>query len=321
LQYYNSDFQIMKMKNINNYNLPNLYIPGAGKSGTSTLHELLNEHPKICMSTRKEPHFWTQLNFNNYTNLEFEEYTDLFTKPNCDYFGESSTGYLCFPEFTKRIKLYYKDSPKFIIILRNPIDRIYSHYWWLKSLGSENKPLKAAILNDVDVEPNMKNKLPEGNFKSYYQFGLYGKWVSKFISEYGRDNLHIITTENLKANPLKTINSCFSFLNLELLDAIPQIKRNQTGTNRFPRVYNYTRNFLNKKNTISNIFKVFIPYKFRQKTKEKINETILKLTKSKKPYPKIDLEERKWLTNLYQKDVELLKKITSQSYPEWKDFN
>jgi len=309
------------MKNINNYSLPNLYIPGAGKSGTSTLHELLNEHPKICMSTRKEPHFWTKLNFDYYTDQEFEEYTDLFTKQNCDYFGESSTGYFCFPEFIKRIKIYYKDSPKFIIILRNPIDRIYSHYWWLRSLGSENKPLKEAILNDFNVEPNMKTKLPEGNFKSYYQFGLYGKWVSKFISEFGSDNVHIITTENLKDYPLKTINSCFSFLNLELLEAIPEIKRNQTGTIRYPKVYNYTRNILNKKNTFSNTIKVFIPNKFRQKLKGKINEIILKLTKSKKPYPKMNLEERKWLTNLYKMDVELLKKIKSKSYSEWKDFD
>ena len=54
------------MKNFNHLKLPNLYIPGSGKSGTSTLHELLNEHPDICMSTRKEPHFWTDLNFKKY---------------------------------------------------------------------------------------------------------------------------------------------------------------------------------------------------------------------------------------------------------------
>lgn len=309
------------MININNYNLPNLYIPGAGKSGTSTLHELLNEHPKICMSTRKEPHFWVSLNFNNYTNLEFEKYTDLFNKQNCHFYGESSTGYLCFPEFLKRIKSYYKDSPKFIIILRNPIDRIYSHYWWLKSLGSENKSLKEAIMHDFDAEPNMRNKLPEGNFKSYYQFGLYGKWVSKFINEFGSENIHIITTENLKDDPLKTINSCFSFLNLELLEAIPEIKKNQTGTIRFSRFYNYSRNVINKKNAISNTIKVFIPNKFRQKLKEKINETILKLSKSKKVYPKMNLEVRKWLTILYQKDVDCLKKTSSKSFNEWKDFN
>ena len=309
------------MININNYKLPNLYIPGAGKSGTSTLHELLNEHPKICMSTRKEPHFWVRLNFNNYTNLEFDDYTSLFTEQNCDYFGESSTGYLCFPEFINRIKFYYKDTPKFIIILRNPIDRIYSHYWWLKSLGSENKSFKEAIQHDIDIEPNMKNKLPEGNFKSYYQFGLYGKWISKFINEFGRENIHIITTENLKEDSLKTINSCFSFLNLDLLEAIPEIEKNQTRAIRFPRFYNYSRNVINKKNTISNAIKFFIPNKFRQKIKEKINETILKLSKSKKAYPKMNLEDRKWLSNLYQKDVDLLKKISSISFSEWKDFN
>ena len=309
------------MKNLKNYNLPNLYIPGAGKSGTSTLHELLNEHPKICMSTKKEPHFWTKLNFNYYTNHDFVEYTSLFTKQNCEYLGESSTGYFCFPKFIKRINFYYKESPKFIIILRNTIDRIYSHYWWLRGLGSENKSLKKAILNDFDVEPNMSNKLPEGNFKSYYQFGLYGKWVAKFITEFGRDNLHVITTENLKDDPLKTINSCFSFLNLDLLETISVIKRNQTKIIRFPRIYNYIQNFLNTKNTLNNVIKYFIPSRYRQKTKEKINEAVLCLIRSKNSYPKIKLEERIWLKNIYKADVELLKKITSKSFNEWEDFS
>ena len=99
------------------FKLPNLYIPGAGKSGTSSLHEYLGKHPEICMSTIKEPHFWTSPNFKNYTKKDFNNYSKLFEGENNSYRGESSTGYMCFSEFKPRIKKHYKSSPKFIFIL------------------------------------------------------------------------------------------------------------------------------------------------------------------------------------------------------------
>ena len=124
----------------------------------------------------------------------------------------------------------------------------------------------------------------------------------------------------MKDDPLKTINSCFCFLNLDVLETIPEIKKNQTESIRFPRFYHYSRNVINKKNPIRNNIKVFIPNKLKQKLKKKINEIILRLSKSKKGYPKMNLEDRKWLIKLYQKDVDLLKKISSNSFCEWKDF-
>ena len=49
---------------------PNLFIPGAAKSGTTTLHELLNLHPDISMSTLKEPVFWNNKKFEPYKTIE-----------------------------------------------------------------------------------------------------------------------------------------------------------------------------------------------------------------------------------------------------------
>lgn len=309
------------MKNFNHLKLPNLYIPGSGKSGTSTLHELLNEHPDICMSTRKEPHFWTDLNFKKYSDDDFKKYESLFNKKDSIYYGESSTGYFCFPEFISRIKDFYTTPPKFIIILRNPIDRIYSHYWWLKGIGSENKGFREAILKDFDIEPDVNNKLTEGNYKSYYQFGLYGKWMTKFINEFGSENIHIITTEDLKTNPLETLNSCFTFLGVNSLESLPEIKNNQTLILKYPTVYKNTKKLIIKENLIRNTIKIFIPKRYRQKLRRKLYETVIDLTNTNKPYPKISVEDRLWLKNLYEKDVKILKEITQLKYNHWKDFN
>ena len=141
---------------------PNFFLAGAGKSGTSSLHELLNHHPDISMSTVKEPHYWTNPNFENFTEKDNTAYSSLFNDDyNKKYLGESSTGYMLFPNFIERIKTHYEDAPKLIFILRNPITRCYSHYWWLKGIGSESKDGRRAFWKDCDIEPSHLTRLKE----------------------------------------------------------------------------------------------------------------------------------------------------------------
>ena len=141
--------------------LPNLFVPGAAKSGTSSLHEYLNQHPDIFMSNMKEPHFWTSP--QKYGN--FEWYSSLFEESSTKkYRGESSTGYMVFDHFLDRVTKYV-EAPRFIFLLRNPIDRTYSHYRWLKGLGSEKLSFRSALEKDKDTLPSHANALREGNHK------------------------------------------------------------------------------------------------------------------------------------------------------------
>lgn len=302
------------------YKLPNLYIPGAGKSGTSTLHELLNAHPAICMSSVKEPHHWTRSNFDEDKDILLSRYDTLFEDKNCIYFGESSTAYFCFPEFKERMKPYYDKSPKFILLLRNPIDRIYSHYWWLKGMGSEDLNFRDAVMSDFDVAPAEKNRLPEGNFKSYFQNGLYGKWLQLFIEEYGRENIHIITTESLRDLRLETLNSCFRFLKLEELSLLPETNKNKTTILKFPKLYKTIKTLLFGDSFFKRGVKSLIPMRFRSSVKNKIHESVFAITMSEKKYPQMTGEDRLWTKKLYQEDVQLLKNSTGLAFHEWEDF-
>ncbi len=120
---------------------PNLFIPGAAKSGTTTLHELLDLHPDISMSSVKEPVFWNNKKFNNYSNEDWIKYKELFNTDS-KINGESTTSYMYYESFISNIKINYEESPKFIFILRNPIDRFISHFWWMKGLGLEKNNIK-----------------------------------------------------------------------------------------------------------------------------------------------------------------------------------
>ena len=72
---------------------PNFFIPGAAKSGTTTLHDMLNTHPEISMSSVKEPGYWKNKNFKEFGNTEMHNYQNLFDNTK-KFKGESSTAYM-----------------------------------------------------------------------------------------------------------------------------------------------------------------------------------------------------------------------------------
>jgi hypothetical protein len=301
---------------------PNLFVPGAGKSGTSALHELLNFHPDICMSSTKEPHFWTRINFNDYTNEDFEKYYALFdTDEDVIYKGESSTGYMQFPNFIERIKSNYEDSPKFIFILRNPIDRCYSHYWWLKGLGSEQLDFRSALMHDFDIEPSHETKLPEANYKSYYQYGLYGKWLKRFYDNFKTSDIKIITSEQLKSDPLNTMNSCFAFLKLKPLTEIAEVTSNKTLILKYPFLFKYSKLFAFNQLNIPQFVKDITPSGIKVLIRKHLIKTVLKYTKSDKSYAVISDDDREFVRNLYKENVLALKELSGLEFEEWTDFN
>lgn len=312
----------MSIQITNTSNFPNLFIPGAAKSGTSTLHDLLNQHPKICMSSSKEPYYLINDNFE-YTKEEYNtKYKTLFKdKPEALYKGDSSTSYMLFPNFIERVKSNVTNDVKFIFILRNPIDRIYSHYWYLKGLGSESLDFRSAIEKDKHVEPNMSKKLPEGKFKNYYQYGLYGKWLEKFYSNFNERQIKIILFEDLKENPLKITNECFSFLDLELIEDLNEIKSNPTVILKYPKLHKSILRFTQGSITSMKPIYRLVPRGLKTIIKKHTSDIIVKATKTSKTYPALTSKDRKWVKGLYEDDFKLLKKITGKDFNQWKDFN
>ena len=303
----------------NNY--PNLFIPGAAKSGTSTLHDLLNEHPEICMSSIKEPYYLINTDFDANISTYNTKYAELFkAQPDAQFKGDSSTAYMLFPYFIDRVKTHIKHESKFIFVLRNPIDRIYSHYWYLKGLGSEDLSLHDAIQKDKDIEPNMSQRLSEGKFKNYFQYGLYGKWLSKFYEEFNANQIKIIVFEDLKTNPLKIANDCFSFLGLNPLDTITERESNKTEILRYPKFYKTILRITNGKVKILKPLNTLIPKRIKNKLKHSVPELIVNHTKTNTSYPKLSDDDRLWIKALYLDDFNVLKKVTGQDFKQWTDF-
>lgn len=293
--------------------LPNFFIAGAAKSGTTSLHDYLSQHHQIFMSKHKEPHFFA-LDWRYQQGLD--SYAALFSA-GIDYKvrGESSTGYMVFPHVVERIKVSITEA-RFIFILRNPVDRAYSHYWWLRALGYEKKEFKAAFIADKDEIPD-SDKNMNGNYKYYYQYGCYGKYLKRYIDAFGLDAILILTTEQLKKNPLETVNLCCEFLEVEKFKSLAPIESNKTEVIKFARLHRLLYSWLNspkldkiaRKTSLRGAKRVLsLARWYLDKTSEKLLS---------KPYPKMNADTRQWLANFYWEEVEVLRKISGRNFSEW----
>ena len=89
------------MEKINKHFKPHFFLPGAAKSGTTTLHELLNNHPDISMSKNKEPVYWNNKKFSSFTKNEIENFKSLFDMSS-KITGESTISYMYYDSFLKK---------------------------------------------------------------------------------------------------------------------------------------------------------------------------------------------------------------------------
>jgi hypothetical protein len=219
----------------------NLIIPGFGKCGTSSLHQYLGLHPNICMSTEKEPHYFSQTE----TYKKGELFHDQLFSPEQDskiiYYGESSTSY-CYDETALRRIRSDIENPRIVILLREPVERLLSHYRWLWALGLEDRPLLQAVMEEevrgYDVEHPYKNSC---NYATYLRGSRYSVYVPLMEQLFGAQRVFCLRSELLQKNPQECLNSCFYFLALDSCAVGSEINVNATRDKRIPRTLGLRR--------------------------------------------------------------------------------
>lgn len=185
---------------------------GAQKSGTTTLFELLKQHPSVSIPTLKEVPFFgkdemEQKGWAWYLNEYFGR-ADQTT-----IWGTITPQYMCWPNIASKI---YSINPdiKIIAILRDPFERAYSHYQMSKRRNYDSRTFYAAMKElSTDVElSNARSHVTEIN--SYIVRGEYGRILSEYKRVFSLENILILFTDDLEADAENTIQQIFSFLDV-----------------------------------------------------------------------------------------------------------
>ena len=206
--------------------LPNFLIIGAQKSGTTSLYHYFKEHPQIFMSPVKEPNFfvgdaWQQADGPEHAAIE--GYAALFNGVADQVaIGEASPSYLPSRGAPERIAARLHN-PKLIAVLRNPVERAYSH--WLHNIknGRETLDFRRAL----DAEQERLAADPNSRF-GYVYSGHYHRHLTRYLQVFARDQLRVHLFDDLVADPGAVVKDLFGFLGVD--DAFqPKLERHNVS--------------------------------------------------------------------------------------------
>jgi len=199
-------------------NKPNFFIVGAPKCGTTALATYLNEHENVFISNPKEPHYYAT-DFPKYRCCtEEEKYFELFHNANEDgAIGEASVFYLYSKEAIKNIHANYPDA-KIIVMLRNPIEMVYSLHSQLFYTADEDvEDFKTAWELEEDRKKGLHipSKCREPKLLFYKEVAKYSEQLENIYQYFPKSQVEVILFDEFKKDTLNVYKNILAFLNVD----------------------------------------------------------------------------------------------------------
>lgn len=208
---------------------PDFFIVGAPRAGTTSLYHYLRRHPDLFMPAVKEPHFFAQIRpvpeqSHLFPAMDEQRYLRLF-KGARDHLavGEASPSYLVTTEAARRIQERVPHA-RIIILLRDPVERAFSHYLMDVRDGLQTLPFYEALVKDYQAP-----RKEWGAARLYVEEGRYHDSIKRYAGSFGAGNVAVFLCEGLALNANLVVSHVLEFLGLDPGRMAPL---------REPRIYN-----------------------------------------------------------------------------------
>jgi hypothetical protein len=201
---------------------PDFFIVGAPKSGTTALAHYLNQHPDIFIPRAKDSHFFgSDLHFLNNINhppnlfrVSKKTYLSWYSGRREKRLGEASVLYLYSRKAATEIKDFSPDA-NVIIMLRNPVDMIYSlHGHFLTDLNEDIEDFGDAL--SAEEERKRGEKIPDTVYSIdglfYRDVAKYAEQIERYFEVFGHDKVHIMIFDDLKNSTAEIYRKTLRFL-------------------------------------------------------------------------------------------------------------
>jgi hypothetical protein len=301
--------------------LPHFVIIGAQKSASTFLQICLNDHPDVYMP-QGETTFFESPDYEQ-ANGNIRKLEELFENRKEKMLGIKRPNYIGKPEVPKRIETHLPNA-KLIAILRNPIDRAISAYYYNINYG---------FIPPINVEQGMRQMITQHSYLEKYkrsheiiEFGYYYKYLKEYEHFRKNEQLIILLQEEIASNPIQSIQKLYDFLGV-YCDFTPR----SLSSHPQASIYNLTRlKLLRIKNRCLYDYNTDRTRLFHKKmnfTEKLVTRFLIKLDRSilskvlQNKKPEISIELQNMLYEKYADDIEALERLIDKDLSRWKPNN
>lgn len=296
--------------------LPNLFIIGAPKSGTTFLHHALSLVPTVFMSSVKEPGYFTSIR-DQRRGLDFYLHAYFHKSEGYSIRGESTPWYLYSERAREQIAALPGPAPKLVVMVRRPSERALSMYRDQVRLNREPRDFGDAVGDElVAIE---SGQLDPDVRKRYVWGGLYADHVVRWRDDFGPTSLHVMVVEEFSADPDRAWSELAEFLDHDLgpsrLDEVEEIDRNRSGVLRWPRADAFLRSLEGRENPVVEAARRVLPAGMHRRVLQRFGR--LNRTATDEPPAEIDRATLDRLDTFYRPEVHRLEMLIGRSIPSW----
>ena len=286
------------------HRLPDFFVVGAAKAGTTSLYEYLRSTPGVHVSPVKEPHYFAP---NVWTNQPDKKVVDLATyralfqgAGEKDAVGEASPFYLWDPDSPALIKEMVSEA-RVIIMLRDPVERAFSHYLMEVGSGSETLSFYEALQANARQSDGTW-----GVGRHYLEMGQYSEQVRRYLDNFGDSRVKVIFFEDFVEDAKAVVKETLWFLGVEGRAIIPAVKVH----NAFAAPRGRWAKHLIFSSPARRLARTLVPGPLRQLAWRRL---LLKPGEK----PEMSLEARGFLRSFYREDVSMLQDMLVDQELPW----
>ena len=300
-------------------NVPNFFLLGVSKAGTTSLHHYLSQHPDVVMSEPKEPLFFRaeyQRGLDHYWSTYFRHYRGQKVA------GDGAPQNIYLPFVARRIRAS-APTARLAVICRDPVERALAAYWHNASRGLEERSFDEAIAHNMERLDRGLRFETEGEAERYAELalkgygylgrefgfyvdpGYYAEHIERYWTLFGKDRLKILFFEDLQRDAAKVVKQLLDFLDLEPAELRDTRIQNPATSKTAAKVFGFAGNLPGMSK---------ISPQLRRQVKESLGRFLRGGMRTK---PEISAASRKQLGEHFQSHNQRLAEITGRDLSHW----
>ena len=289
--------------------LPNFFVIGAYKSGTTSLYEYLAQHPQVFLPRVKEPNYFAfaapgekrETPVFQKSVKTLDEYEALYEKAGGFVaIGDVSPEYMTSHSACRTIRASVPHA-RLIAILRNPVERAYSDYLMYRRDGKEHL---ADFSQALEAQAERAARLDPTGF--YISTGFYGEQLARYYELFPAAQIKVFLLEELQSDGPRVLSRMFEFLGVDPAFVPGKLTvHNRSGVASsywIGKLFQY-------KNFLAPLARRIIPRGLRTNIRRRIEDSLQR--------PALPPEVRQSLIETYRADLQLLQRLTGRSFSHW----